>query len=259
VTSFTRAIVRPPTSNFADGLTSVALGVPDYQLAIEQHENYCQALVDCGLEVIPLPPDERYPDATFVEDTAVLAGKFALITNPGAVSRKGEETEIAKVLEGFYETMCAIQAPGTLDGGDICDADGHFFIGISHRTNIQGAEQLAGFLKQHGYTSTMIDIRNTLGILHLKSGIAYLGDGNMLVTRSFSQHEALQSYKRLVVPSDCEAYAANCIRVNNYVLFAEGFPVTQHLLESTGYALKVLEVSEFEKMDGGLSCLSLRF
>ena len=259
MTHFSRAIVRPPTINFADGLTSVNLGMPDYHAALEQHENYCQVLVDCGLQVISLQPDERYPDATFVEDTAILTEKFGLITNPGAASRKGEETEIAKVLEGFYDAMHSIQTPGTLDGGDICNADGHFFIGISHRTNKDGAEQLAGFLKRYGYSSTMIDIRDTPGILHLKSGIAYLGDDTLLVTKPFAQHEALQPYRRLVVPVEHEAYAANCIRVNDAVLFAEGFPATQQLLESAGYALKVLPVSEFEKMDGGLSCLSLRF
>jgi len=259
VTNFTRAIVRPPASTFSDGLTSVDLGLPNYQLALAQHQTYVQALVDRGLKVITLQPDVRFPDSTFVEDTAILAAKCAVITNPGASSRKGEEVEIAELLKEFYEVIHTIQMPGTLDGGDICDADGHFFIGISHRTNHEGASQLAEFLKLHGYTSTLVDITSTPGILHLKSGIAYLGDQTMLVTKPFAGLPQLTAYRVLVVPDDKEAYAANCIRVNDTVLFAKGFPATQKLLEDAGFTLDLLLVSEFEKMDGGLSCLSLRF
>ena len=255
---FKHAIVRPPASTYSMGLTTADLGKPDMQIALRQHAAYRQALQTCGLVLTELPPDEHYPDSTFVEDTAILTERCAILTHPGAASRVGEVDAIRTVLKPFYNQIYTITAPGTLDGGDICDVDGHFLIGISDRTNEEGARQLADFLAREGYPSSFVDIRRVPGILHLKSGIAYLGDGNLLVWKALFAHPLLEPYRKTIVPEQ-EAYAANCVRVNDYVLVADGFPQVGNLVEKLGYRLVLLEMSEYQKMDGGLSCLSLRF
>jgi dimethylargininase len=147
---------------------------------------------------------------------------------------------------------------GTLDGGDVCEADAHFIIGVSHRTSEQGAHELAALLGEEGHTCTFVDIRTVEGILHLKSGIAYVGDGRMVAIPSLSHHPALQNYEVIFVEPS-EAYAANCIRVNDHLIVAAGHPLLESSLRRLGYVLIPLEMSEFQKMDGGLSCLSLRF
>jgi dimethylargininase len=255
---FTRAIVRPPSSNFADGLTSVALGKPDFARALEQHTRYCDALERCGLALTRLAEDPAHPDATFVEDAAVLSPRCNVLTRPGAPSRSGEVAAIRESLGSLGLATAAIEPPGTLDGGDICDAEGHFFIGVSHRTNWDGAAQLAAQLTSAGYASSCIDIRAVPAILHLKSGIASLGDGRIVAIDSLAGHPVLRGHEIVrVAPGD--EYAANCVRVNDHVLVAAGFPRMHRMLEQLGYQLIVLEMSEFQKMDGGLSCLSLRF
>jgi dimethylargininase len=255
---FTRAIVRPPSSNFADGLTSASLGAPDFALALEQHEKYCDALASCGLELIRLPEDPAHPDATFVEDTAVLAPNCNVLTRPGAPSRSGEVDAIRASLSSRGVSLHEIEAPGTLDGGDICEADDHFFIGVSHRTNWDGAAQLAALLDKAKYTSSCIDIRAVADILHLKSGIAWLGDGRVMAIDSLRAAPALKNHE-IVRVAPGEEYAANCVRVNDRVLVPAGFPGVQRALEDLGSKLIPLDMSEFRKMDGGLSCLSLRF
>ncbi len=255
---FSRAIVRPPSANFADGLTSVALGRPDFTRALDQHARYCEALEQCGLALVRLPEDRAQPDATFVEDTAVLSARCNVLTRPGAPSRAGEVRAIHGVLTAAAVKFATIEEPGTLDGGDICEHGDHFFIGVSHRTNWEGAAQLAASLTKAGYESSCIDIRAIPGILHLKSGIASLDDERIVAIDSLRGHPALKGRDIVRVPEGDE-YATNCVRVNDHVLMAAGFPRMQRALEQLGYDLVVLDMSEFQKMDGGLSCLSLRF
>lgn len=256
--TYTRALVCPPTANFAAGLTTVDLGVPDHACALQQHAAYCQALAACGLQLTALPGDTRFPDSTFVEDAAILTAQGAILTRPGAVSRSGEVDAIGGALAAYYPHLAAIEAPGTLDGGDICEAGDHFLIGISARTAAEGAAQLARWLAAQGCTSECIDIRNTPGILHLKSGIAYIGDNRMVVIDALADHPALARYEQVRVDAG-EEYAANCIRVNDWLLVPAGYARLAARLRGLGYALVELEMSEFQKMDGGLSCLSLRF
>jgi dimethylargininase len=255
---FTRAIVCTPAANFADGLTSVDLGAPDYACTLEQHAAYCRVLAACGLELTTLPADERFPDSTFVEDTAILTGHGAILARPGAASRRGEVEPIRAALAAFYPQLAAITAPGELDGGDICEAGDHFLIGISARTDAEGAAQLAAWLAGQGCTSACIDIRNTPGILHLKSGLAYIGDNHMIVIDALADHPALAAYE-LVRVEPGEEYAANCVRVNDHLLLPAGYERLAGRLRALGYAVVELAMSEFRKMDGGLSCLSLRF
>ncbi len=255
---FTKAVVRPPAASFAGGLTRVDLGKPDLGVAREQHEAYCHALEDCGLKLTRLAADDRYPDSTFVEDTAILTARGAVICRPGAASRLGETEAIERVLERDFTRVFTIHAPGTVDGGDICEAGDHFFIGLSHRTNEPGATQLASYLADLGYTSTLLDIRGLSNILHLKSGIAYLGHGRIVIIDELKDRKEFSGYD-LVHVNAAEAYAANCLLVNNRVLVAAGYPALQRQLQTFGYDTIELEMSEFQKMDGGLSCLSLRF
>lgn len=255
---FSRAIVRPPSVNFAEGLTSVELSTPVFERALEQHEAYCVALTQCGLKLTRLEADERYPDATFVEDTALVTARCAILTRPGAPSRIGEVAGMKAVLADFYSELPSLREHGRLDGGDICEAENHFFIGISGRTNEAGAQQLAELLASFSYTASFIDIREVNGILHLKSGLAYLGDKRMVVTDALRNREEFRGYDLVRVPAG-EEYAANCIRVNDYVLVAAGYPEIEKTLRELDYQTIALEMTEFQKMDGGLSCLSLRF
>jgi dimethylargininase len=255
---FTRAVVRPPAANFASGLTTAELGTPDFDLSLRQHEAYCRALEECGLKLTRLAADNRYPDSTFVEDTAVLTSRGAVICRPGAASRLGETDEIQEVLRPQFTRIYTISDPGTVDGGDVCEAGDHFFIGVSRRTNEAGATQLAGFLAELGYSSTLIDIRGLSNILHLKSGIAYLGASRIVIIDEFRDRKEFSGYDLVHVNAE-EAYAANCLVVNDRVLIAAGFTAFQRQLRDLDYDTIGLEMSEFQKMDGGLSCLSLRF
>ena len=255
---FKHAIVRPPSTSFAQGLTSADMEKPDLDLALEQHSAYCAAFEQCGVTLTILRPDPQFPDSTFVEDTAVLTSRSAILTHPGVASRQGEVSSVGQSLTQFYPSLHTIQPPGTLEGGDICQAGDHFFIGISERTNEEGAQQLAGLLEQDSYSTSFVDIRGFEGLLHLKSGIAYLGDRRLVLTRGMEDLATFEGYEIVYVDTD-ENYAANCVRVNDYVLVAAGYPKFATELSNLGYQTHPLKVSEFQKMDGGLSCLSLRF
>lgn len=255
---FSNAIVRIPAPNFADGLTTAALGAPRFDVVLEQHALYCQALIECGLAVHTLDADPRFPDSTFVEDTAVLTARGAVLTRPGARSREGEVDAIRPAILRFFPSSLTIAAPGTVDGGDICEAEDHFFIGLSHRTNEEGARQLAVHLAGFGYTSSTIDVRSMTSILHLKSGISYIGDNTLVVMEEMAGNEKFRSYDLIRVGAR-ESYAANCVRVNDRVLVAAGYPRLTTELTARGFDPLALDMSEFQKMDGGLSCLSLRF
>jgi len=255
---FSKAIVRTPCPSFADGLTTSGLGRPDVGLALAQHRAYVEALRMCGLGVTELPPDAAYPDSTFVEDTAVLTAEWALVARPGAPNRQGEVESIGQVLSGRFDRLGAIESPGTLDGGDICEAGERFFLGLSHRTNEAGARQLAAFLGDRGRPSTMVDIRETPGLLHLKSGIAAVAPDTLVVVDALARHPAFSEYNLIEVHAE-EAYAANCLRLNDHVLIAAGFPRLESALRAAGLKTIALDMSEFRKMDGGLSCLSLRY
>ena len=263
----TKAVIRPPAPNFFEGLTTAGQGAPDYEPALKQHGLYCAALERCGLKLMRLNADPNYPDSTFVEDTAVLvplAEKKTqtrtqlVMTRPGAPSRRGEVESVRSTLVELASSSYEIESPGTLDGGDVCEAAMHFFIGISERTNEAGAQQLAELLARHSYTSKFIDIRNSGALLHLKSGLAYLGDNRLVVTGALADRADFHRYDLVRVNLD-EEYAANCVRVNEQVLVAAGYPKFENRLRELGYQTIALEMSEFQKMDGGLSCLSLRF
>ncbi|HET7453215.1 MAG TPA: arginine deiminase family protein [Thermoanaerobaculia bacterium] len=255
--AFTGAILRIPAANFADGLTTADLGSPDVALALQQHRDYGLALERCGLTLTVLPPDPRHPDSCFVEDAAVIVGGMAVLTRPGAPSRAGEVEAIRGALAERFEIR-EIEAPGTLDGGDVCEAGDRYFIGVSERTNAAGARQLARHLEAEGRGAVLVDIRRVPGILHLKSGVVSIGDERLVAIDALAGEPAFAGFEIVRVAPE-EEYAANAVRVNDHVLVAAGFPRLAESLDRLGYRTFAVPMSEFRKMDGGLSCLSLRF
>lgn len=255
---FTRAIVCPPADSYARGLTNADLGPPDLTLARAQHAAYCAVLQQLGVQVTTLPAAPAYPDSTFVEDTAIVTAKGAILCRPGASSRAGEVHSMRAALQQLLaHDVAAITEPGTVDGGDICQAGHHFFIGLSARTNDAGADQLGRWLHGKGYTSSTISIRNDPTLLHLKSGLTWLEGTQLLVAPALAQRAVLGNYD-LTVTAPGEEYAANAVLINGVVLMAEGYPETAARIAALGHRVTTLAMSEFQKMDGGLSCLSIR-
>jgi len=237
------------------GLSSFSSGRPDFHLALEQHSNYVEALKKCGLDVKVLEADSDFPDSVFVEDVALCTSECAIVTNPGANSRNGEKIKIKPVLELYYTRVESIESPGSVDAGDVMMVGKHFYIGISQRTNTQGANQLTAILERYGMTASMVPLSD---MLHLKSGLSYLEQNHLLISGEFIEHPAFESFQKIRVDPG-ESYAANSLWVNSTVLVPEGYPLTRAKIERAGYPVISLDVSEFRKLDGGLSCLSLRF
>ena len=252
---FTQAIVRRPCPAIINGLTTSNLGKPDYQLALQQHIQYTKALMACGLKVHILEPDNNYPDSTFVEDTALITPNCAIITNPGAPSRKGETTEIAAQLEKYFPDIETIEPPGTMDAGDIMMVGSHYYIGLSDRTNSEGAEQMINVLEKYKLSGSLVNLEN---VLHLKTGISYLENNTFLAAGEFVNKKEFLDFKIIPVDDD-ESYAANSIWLNNYVIMPAGYPKTQKAVKEAGYKILTVNTSEFRKIDGGVSCLSLRY
>ncbi|WP_271274416.1 dimethylarginine dimethylaminohydrolase family protein [Aliamphritea hakodatensis] len=251
----TQAIVRKPCHAIINALTTSDMGPPDYQAALSQHAAYTDALRNCGLNVIELPADENFPDSTFVEDVALLTPQCAILTRPGAPSRTAEVIAMTPVIQEYYESVEIIDAPGMLDAGDILLAGEHYYIGLSGRTNRAGAEQLISILSRYGMTGSVVRL-NT--VLHLKTGMGYLDNGDMLVSGEFTDKPEFTPFHQIHLPSE-EAAAANCLLINGTVLMPEGYPCARQIVEAQGYPVKTIDISEFEKIDGGISCLSLRF
>ena len=255
---FQHAIVRRPCRAMINGITSAPeLGKPDYEMARKQHDEYIAALRQCHVDVTVLEADERYPDSCFVEDPAIITGNCAVITNPGAASRNGEKKEIVRAVKMFFrdEDIEYIGEPGTLEGGDVMMVGDHFYVGRSARTNGEGIRQLTGILARRGMTCSEVPLSE---VLHLKTGVNYLENNNMLVSGEFIEKPEFAQYRKIVVPDE-EAYAANCIWVNGTVIVPAGYPTVLAAVQRLGYRTLRVDVSEFRKLDGGLSCLSLRF
>ena len=253
--TFTHAIARTPGPDFARGITTSAhLGEPDYARMLDQHAAYVETLRSLGLQVDVLEPLPGYPDAYFVEDPAVVTAELAVLTHPGAVPRQGEVEAIAPALERYRQTA-RIQPPGTLEGGDVLIVDRHVWIGISARTNLAGATQLGSLLAADGYTWSPVPVPAGL---HFKSSVSYVGKNTLLLTADFARLGLFAAYEKIIV-DPAEGYAANTLLVNDTLILPQGFPRTREQLEPLGLRIIALDVSEARKMDGGLTCMSLRF
>jgi dimethylargininase len=228
--------------------------VPDYHELCKQHDAYVKVLDSLGLEIHALEALPGYPDAYFVEDVAIITPKVAVITIPGARARQGEEDGFEELLSDFRETI-RIQPPGTVEGGDVLMVGNHFFVGISDRTNEEGARQLGEILESHGHSWTPVAVGEGL---HLKSSINYAGGNRLIVTQDFAGREEIEGYEQIVLDDD-EAYAANTLLVNDTLIMPAGYPRTRAKLGESGLDVIEIDVSEIRKMDGGLTCMSLRF
>lgn len=255
---FTKAIVRKPCRAMLDGITNYfAEGKPVYENALKQHEKYVEALKELGLDVLVLEPLEEYPDSCFVEDPAVVMEHCAIITNPARESRNGEKNHILPAIKKFYDEdkIFYIQAPGTMEGGDVMRVGKHFYIGMSDRTNEEAARQFNEIVTKFGYTSSTVPVTEGL---HLKDFAIYLENNNLLVTEIMNEIPEFKDFNRYIIEPE-EVYAINSLYINGTVIVPEGYPKTQKLIEDLGYPIKLVDSGEYRKIDGSLTCLSLRF
>lgn len=237
-----------------NGITTANLGKPDFELALKQHDIYCQTLSDLGLEVTVLDAEPGYPDCCFVEDTAVVCKEVAVITPLGALSRQGEQLTIQPELAKHKPTV-VIEPPALIEGGDVLQVEDTFYVGLSDRTNQAGAEALEAAVGPHGYSVISIACCPSL---HFKTDVNYIGNNTILLSPCCNGMEQLAAFDRVIVEDD-EAYARNCLYINGTVIVPAGFPKTLEKVRATGVETVVIDVSEFRKLDGGLTCLSLRF
>lgn len=256
---FKNIIARRPSHSIINGITmNPQLGKVDYNNCIKQHDDYLKILNEIGLDVYVIPADERFPDSVFIEDAAVLTDKFALITNPGAQSRNGEKTEIAAHVAQFYspQHIHYIQSPGTLDGGDVMMVDNDFYVGLTERTNKEAIDQMKKIFNSYGYNVIIVEVKEGL---HLKSSVSYLEHNNLLITSDLANNPLFAKFNKILVPDD-EKYCANSIWINDTVIVPLGYPKTLDLIKKLNiYNVVLCDTSEIRKLDGGLSCTSLRF
>ena len=245
---FTNAIVRTPGKSIVKGLTeSKALGIPNYEQVIIQHQSYIESLKRCGLDVTVLESCEDYPDSTFLEDVALITPSCAIITRPGAYSRRDEVKQIESVLRNRFNNVKAIEVPGTLEGGDVMMVGNHYYIGLSNRTNLEGAKQIIEILNKYGMSGSTISLNK---MLHLKTGLSFLENSNLIVCGEFINDSRFDQYNSIEIP-ESESYAANCIWVNEFVIIPTGYPITKEKIRNAGYTVLETDVSEFKKLDGG--------
>jgi dimethylargininase len=251
---YKHAIVRNVADSFDSCIKPNDESIIDIELAGVQHNAYRRILQELGLELLTLAADERHPDCCFVEDTAIVAGDRAVILHMGASSRVGEEAEVRKII-ARYKKVRDLKSPATMDGGDVMAVGKKLFVGLSQRTTPEAASRLEELMAPEGYEVIAVPLK---GILHLKSACSYLGDGCVLVSRGYFDDNIFSAYKQIIVHPD-EAYSANCLAVNGTIVVSKGFPHTRSKIESAGFETIELDMSEFRKGGGSLTCLSILF
>ena len=224
----------------------------DVALARRQHTEYLNALQRLGLEIVQVQCDDSLPDSCFVEDAAVIFEEKAVICNMKVKSRAKETIEVARVLEKWKDTYY-IKPPAFIDGGDVLKTEDTVLVGISARTNFQALQQFRETLKDNEQEIIPVKVRN---VLHLKSACTYIGNDYVVLSEGHFDASVLQGLNRIVVPEG-EEYAADCLAVNGTVLIAKGYPKTKKLIEKEGFRTEELEMSEFRKGEGALTCLSI--
>lgn len=250
-----RAIVRRPSEAIARcALTFLERKPIDFALAVRQHGAYVKALEDAGLAVQILPPVEDLPDAVFVEDTAVVVDECAVLTRPGIDSRRPEVDAIAPALDAVRPTV-RIEAPGTLEGGDVLLVGRTFFVGQTPRTNAEGTRQFAALLEPHGYDVVPVAPH---GCLHLKSAVTYIGDETVLVNPEWIDVDLFSRWQCVPVAPE-EPFGANALLTGDIVHVSASAPLTRRKLDALGFATRSIDTSEFEKAEAALTCLSLIF
>ena len=226
----------------------------DLDLARAQHHQYEAALRELGCEVLSLPAEPDLPDSVFVEDVALVFDEVAIITRPGAHSRKPEAASIARALK-TYRTLCTIEAPGTVDGGDVLPVGRTVYIGLSSRSNPAGVEQTQEFLAPYGYAVKGVEVT---GCLHLKSAVTQVSDDKLLINPAWIDRRIFGEVKFIEV-DEAEPSAANAVWIGDTVLYPSSFPRTQQRLEEAGLRLKIVDATEVAKAEGAVTCCSLIF
>lgn len=253
---FTNAICKKPTRAAINGLRAVDVGAPDLARFLAHHEAYVEALATAGIDVNVLEGDEDFPDSVFIEDTALCLPQGAIIMRPGAPSRLGETEDIASALEGYYGIIGTVIAPGFIEGGDILVTGKEILVGLSDRTNAEGFRQFSQIVEAWGHKARMLQTPE--GVLHFKTDCGLLDGETILATKRLADSGCFEGY-RVIEVEEGEEPVANAIRVNDVVFMPEGFPKTAEKVTRAGYTVKLLPNSEAAKLDGGLSCMSLRF
>lgn len=233
-------------------LTHLAREPIDLVAARRQHETYEQRLTDAGCTVVRLLADDDMPDSVFIEDIAVVFDELAVITRPGAESRRRETPAVAEAL-GQYRLLVHIEPPGTVDGGDVLLAGRRVFVGESRRTNAAGISQMAKYLAPHGYTVHLVPVT---GCLHLKSAVTVVSDDTLLVNREWVPADRFRPLTVLDV-HPAEPYGANALRVGGGVIYPDAFPRTAARLQAQGIEVVAVDVSELAKAEGAVTCCSL--
>lgn len=253
---FTRAITRRPAPTITQGLRAEDMGNPDLDGMLAAHAAYVTALRSTGADVIELPPLDAFPDAQFVEDTALCLPQGAVLMRPGAPTRLGEVAEMAPTLRQCYADIREITGPGHIEGGDILVTGKEILVGRSARTDAAGVAQLAQIADEWGHS--LREVFTPDGVLHFKTDCSLMEPETILSTRRLDASGCFKGYKVLHVP-DGEEAAANAIRFNSLVLMAAGFPRTAEMLDREGFQVVQIDNTDCAKLDGGMSCLSLRF
>jgi dimethylargininase len=249
------ALTRKPSPLLESGeRTHIGRDPIDFTHALAQHDVYRATLGVCGLDVHRLDDADAFPDGVFIEDTAVVVGEVAVITRPGAESRRAEVNGIELALRAFRLTE-RIAAPATLDGGDVVVVGKKILVGRSERTSDEGVRALAGITRRFGYG--VIPVRMH-GCLHLKSGCTALPDGRLLVNPAWIETKDLTGFDLVAVLAD-EPWGADVAIANDTVIAAAAYPKTLAVIERQGFAVKAVDVSEFAKAEGGVTCMSLIF
>lgn len=256
-TTFTHAIVRAPAASATAGLRAVDTGAPDVALMLAQHADYVAALRTAGAQVTALGPLPAYPDAQFVEDTALCLPEGAVLMRPGAPSRRGEVDEMAPHLARFYTSLARIEgADSFIEGGDILMCETEILAGRSARTNAAGIAELAGIVAAWGWR--LREVQTPPGVLHFKTDCSLIDPETILSTPRLAASGCLSGY-RVILTAEGEEAAANAIRFNDALIVPAGFPRTAERLAQAGLSVVPVGNSECARLDGGMSCLSLRF
>lgn len=253
---FTHAITRRPAASVIEGLRAEDTGTPDLSRMLEDHADYVATLRETGAHVIELAPLDAFPDACFVEDTALCLPDCVILMRPGAPSRLGEVAEIEPALREIYDIVYQIDGPGFIEGGDILTTGREILVGKSARTDAAGVAELRKIVARHGHT--LREVQTPPDVLHFKTDCSLLDAETILSTKRLDASGCFEGYRVLHTANGEEA-AANAIRFNDLVLMAKGFPKTAEMLRADGYEVREIGNTECAKIDGGMSCLSLRF
>lgn len=254
--SFTHAIVRTPARSIVDGLRAVDTGQPDFEAFLQHHQDYIAVLKGTGVTVIELEPLEDLPDSVFVEDAALCLPKGAVVMRPGAPTRLAEAAAIAPSLAKLYTQVKTISGPGFIEGGDILTTEKEILVGRSARTDEAGIDELRQHVSDWGYS--VREVITPKGVLHFKTDCSLLDEETILSTKRLTASGCFSDYQ-VIYTAEGEEACANAIRFNELVIMPDGFPKTQEILTKAGYQVKAIGNTEAAKLDGGMSCLSLRF